>query len=116
MANPPPTESALLQRYLLTPTLPEVVPFAQFAAFFPPSASRGQVRTLYLDLQRQRAAQLERAAREIEAEARRSRDARREVRASRLEREAEEADEEIEIERAVRLSLSPGQLLDMSRC
>lgn len=102
MSNPPPTEADLLRRYLLTPTLPEVVPFSKFTSLFPASVSRRHLRTLYLDLQRQRTAQLDKVAAAIDDEVRRSRDIRREMRAAARDREADEADEEIEIERAVR--------------
>lgn len=107
-----PTETQILENYLLRPAgLEAVVTYEWFAERFPPAQRDSpQVRALWQDLvaQRERALGAVRAA--VEAEARRGVAMRREVLRERRQAEAEELDGEIELERAVRRPLSPSLL------
>lgn len=105
MPPSPPTESSILTAYLLLPAdLRAIVTPRQFAAFFPkPHSSSPQIPALYRDLETQRAATIAEVRDNIEAEVRKGRKMRAEV--ARIRREAEEGggDDEVEIERAVRI-------------
>ena len=106
---PPPTEATILSTYLLLPAdLRSIITPAQFAGLFPKAAaSSPQITSLYRDLETQRAATITEVRENIEAEVRRGRKMRAEVARSRREEEGEAGDDEMEVERAVRLSLSP---------
>ncbi|KAI1858889.1 uncharacterized protein JN550_012348 [Neoarthrinium moseri] len=97
-----PTESAILQNYLLVPArLPVIVSLQEFTSYFPKSQqSSPQVRTLYRDLQQQRNAVVDSVASNINDEVRRGKALRRAVAKARREAETDEGiDDEIEIER-----------------
>lgn len=98
-----PTESVILENYLLVPgQLPAFVSLQEFTAFFPkPMQSSRHVRSLYRDLQAQRGAAVDAVAAGIDAEVRRGRALRREVVRARREAEVQHHDDEVEIERAV---------------
>jgi hypothetical protein len=101
--NMAPTESAILNKFLLTPSqLPAIITPQEFTALFPrPQQSSTQVRTLYRDLQTQRNGVVDVVAANIENEAKRSKGLRRAVVRARREAETQEYDQEIEIERSV---------------
>ena len=106
---PPPTESTILTNYLLLPAdLRTIITPTQFAALFPrAAASSPQVPSLYRDLETQRAAAVAEVKENIGEEARRGRKIRAEVARLRREEEGEGVDDEMEVERAVRLPISP---------
>ena len=101
-----PTESALLNNFLLAPSqLPAIVTPHDFAALFPrANQSSAQVRTLYRDLQSQRNAVVDTVAANVENEAKQSKALRRAVVRARRQAESQEYDQEIEIERSVCLT------------
>jgi centromere-localized protein 2 len=108
-----PTESAILDSFLLTPSqLPAIITPQEFTALFPRAQqSSPQVRTLYRDLQSQRNAVVDTVAANIENEAKRSKSIRRAAVRIRREAETQDYDRELERERMVRLSrLSPAVL------
>lgn len=97
------TEAELLANYLIQPsTLTAITTLEQFKALFPrPLQSSPQVRSLFRDLQAQRADVLDQVAENIADEAKRGLAMRREVVRAKREAEREDIDAEIEIERAV---------------
>lgn len=99
-----PTEAAILNKFLLTPSqLPTIITPQEFTALFPRAQqSSAQVRTLYRDLQAQRTAVVDTVAANITNEAKRSKGLKRAVARARSEAETQEYDQEIEIERSVR--------------
>lgn len=101
----PPSESDILNSYLLVPApLPSIITLDQFRALFPrPLQTSPLLPKLYRDLQSQRNIVVDTVAQNIVAEARRGVAMRREVLREKLESEAEVVDAEIEIERAVRI-------------
>ncbi|KAM0240477.1 hypothetical protein ACHAPO_002375 [Fusarium lateritium] len=98
-----PTEAELLTNYLIQPsTLTAITTLEQFKALFPrPLQSSPQVRSLFRDLQAQRADVLDQVAENIADEAKRSLAMRREVLRAKREAEREDVDAEIEMERAL---------------
>jgi centromere-localized protein 2 len=104
-----PTETQILENYLLRPAgLEAIVTYEWFAERFPPAQrDNPQVRALWQDLVAQRERALEGVRGAIEAEARKGVAMRREVLRERRQAEAEELDGEIELERAVRRPLPP---------
>jgi centromere-localized protein 2 len=106
-----PSESTILQNYLLLPArLPTIVSLQEFTSYFPKSQqSSTQIRTLYRDLQQQRNAVVDTVASNIDSQVKQGKALRRAVVKARREAESEEGvDDEIEIERTVSL---PAQLL-----
>lgn len=105
-----PTEAELLANYLIQPsTLTAITTLEQFKALFPrPLQSSPQVRSLFRDLQAQRADVLDQVAENIADEAKRSLAMRREVLRAKREAEREDIDAEIEMERAVGASTIDG--------
>ena len=99
-----PTESTILENYLLIPAqLPAIISLKEFTEFFPRSQqSSPHIRTLYRDLQTQRNSVVDSVSSSIEDESRNGKRLRREVVKARREAESHEVDDEIEIERAVR--------------
>lgn len=102
-----PTEAELLANYLIQPsTLTAITTIDQFKALFPrPLRSSPQVRSLFRDLQAQRADVLDQVAENIADEAKRGLAMRREVVRAKREAEREDIDAEIEMERAVGASV-----------
>ncbi|KAJ4136261.1 hypothetical protein NW768_003872 [Fusarium equiseti] len=98
-----PTEAELLANYLIQPsTLTAITTLEQFKALFPrPLQSSPQVRSLFRDLQAQRADVLDQVAENIADEAKRGLAMRREVVRAKREAEREDIDAEIEMERAL---------------
>lgn len=98
-----PTESAILDNFLLTPSqLPAIITPQEFTALFPRSQqSSAEIRTLYRDLQTQRNAVVDMIAANIQHEVKRTKGLRRSVLRTRREAESQEYDQEIEIERSV---------------
>lgn len=107
-----PTESAILANYLLVPAqLPTIISLKEFTDLFPRAQqSSPQVKKLYRDLQTQRNALIDAVASNIETEAKRAKSLRREVLRAKREAEDHEIDDEIDIERAVGLSLTPSSV------
>ncbi|KAL4722669.1 hypothetical protein ACLX1H_010550 [Fusarium chlamydosporum] len=107
-----PTEAELLANYLIQPsTLTAITTIDQFKALFPrPLQSSPQVRSLFRDLQAQRADVLDQVAENIADEAKRGLAMRREVVRAKREAEREDIDAEIEMERAVGASVIYVQL------
>jgi centromere-localized protein 2 len=105
-----PTEAELLANYLIQPsTLTAITTLEQFKALFPrPLQSSPQVRSLFRDLQAQRADILDQVAENIADEAKRGLAMRREVLRAKREAEREDIDAEIEMERAVGASTMCG--------
>lgn len=100
---PQPSESSILEQFLLAPArLPCVFSLPDFAALFPKSLQNSpQVRSLYRDLQRQRNAIVDDVAAEIDAETARGRVLRRHAVRARLRADAQEdtaGDDELQIE------------------
>lgn len=112
-----PTESTILANYLLVPAqLPAVVSLKEFTDLFPRAQqSSPLVKRLYRDLQLQRNALIDAVASNIETEAKRAKALRREVLRAKREAEDHEIDDEIDIERAVSLSLAARPWLVISR-
>ncbi|KAM5351840.1 hypothetical protein ACJ41O_004563 [Fusarium nematophilum] len=98
-----PTETELLANYLIQPSsLTAITTLEQFKALFPrPLQSSPQVRSLFRDLQAQRAALLDRVAENIAEETKRGVAMRREVVRAKREADREDVDAEIEMERAL---------------
>ncbi|KAI1043395.1 hypothetical protein LB505_002172 [Fusarium chuoi] len=98
-----PTEAELLANYLIQPSpLTAIVTLEQFKTLFPrPLQSSPQVRSLFRDLQAQRADLLDQVAENIAHEAKRGITMRREVVRAKREAEREDLDVEIEMERAL---------------
>lgn len=98
-----PTEAELLANYLIQPSpLTAIVTLEQFKNLFPrPLQSSPQVRSLFRDLQAQRADLLDQVAENIAHEAKRGITMRREVVRAKREAEREDIDADIEMERAV---------------
>lgn len=100
---PPTDESTILTTYLLQPApLTAITTLDQFRALFPPSAPPAALRSLFRDLQAQRAAITHDVARSITAEAARGAAMRREVVRVGRAQDSGEVDGEVEMERAVR--------------
>ncbi|KKF95560.1 Cnl2/NKP2 family protein [Ceratocystis platani] len=99
----PPTESSILTKYLLLPsTLPAIVSLADFTAMFPKAQQASpHIRTLYHDLQEQRAELIDAVAANIKEEVARGRELRRAVARQRRQIEADEGDDEIAVEQAL---------------
>lgn len=100
----PQTEAELLTSFLLTPaSLPAIVTFDQFRALFPRAVHDSPLlRSLFRDLQAQRAHVMDTVAASIEMEAQRGGQAiRREVARQRREEVDWEVDGEVEMDRAV---------------
>lgn len=99
-----PTESAILENFLLIPSqLPAIIAPHDFTALFPRAhQSSPSVRTLYRDLQSQRSVITDEVAANIQAEARRSKTLRRAAVRTQREIKAQEYDRELERERMVR--------------
>lgn len=108
LINMAPTESAILDNFLLAPSqLPAIITPHDFTALFPrPQQSSSQIRTLYRDLQTQRNAVVDTVAANIQTEAKRSKGLRRAVVRARRQAESQDYDQEIEIERSVWLCTS----------
>lgn len=101
-----PTESKILENYLLIPAqLPAIISLKEFTELFPRSQqSSPHIRTLYRDIQTQRNSIADAVSTNIEQETKRGKVQRRDVVRARREAEAhEDDDDELEIERAVRL-------------
>jgi centromere-localized protein 2 len=98
-----PTESTILENYLLLPAqLASIISLKEFTELFPRAQqSSPQVKTLYRDLQTQRNALIDAVAENIETEAKRAKALRREVLRAKREAEDHEMDDEMDIERAV---------------
>jgi centromere-localized protein 2 len=98
-----PSESAILENFLLAPSqLPAIIAPQDFTALFPRAhQSSPQVRALYRDLQSQRNRVTDEVAANIENEARRSKTLRRAAVRTQRETEAQEYDRELERERMV---------------
>ncbi|RFU28015.1 hypothetical protein B7463_g8339, partial [Scytalidium lignicola] len=99
-----PTEATILSTFLLPPSpLPTIITLKSFTDLFPRSQqSSPQIRSLYRDLQHQRAHVTDSVTRNIAAEVKRGNVQRRAVvRARRSAERAGEEDDEIEIERAL---------------
>lgn len=96
-----PTESAILENFLLIPSqLPAIIAPHDFTALFPRAhQSSPSVRTLYRDLQSQRSVITDEVAANIQAEARRSKTLRRAAVRTQREIKAQEYDRELERER-----------------
>lgn len=101
----PPTETSILANYLLTPSqLPAIISLKEFTDLFPRAQqSTPQVRTLYRDLQAQRNAHADAVASHIDDEARRGKALRREILRAKRDAANPDEDDEVDIERAVRL-------------
>lgn len=98
-----PTEITILANYLLVPAqLPAIISLKEFTDLFPRAQqSSPQVRKLYRDLQAQRNGIIDYVASNIENEAKRGKEMRREIRRSKRDAENPEHDDEVDIERAV---------------
>lgn len=98
-----PTEITILANYLLVPAqLPVFISLKEFTELFPRAQqSSPQIRKLYRDLQMQRNGIIDHVASNIENEAKRGKEIRREIRRLKWNAENSEHDEEVDIERAV---------------
>ncbi|KAJ4417931.1 hypothetical protein N0V82_005888 [Gnomoniopsis sp. IMI 355080] len=98
-----PTEITILVNYLLVPAqLPAIISLKEFTELFPrPQQSSPQIRKLYRDLQAQRNEIIDHVASNIEDEAKRGKEMRREIRRSKRDAENPEYDDEVDIERAL---------------
>lgn len=103
-----PTEQTILTSFLLPPArLPAVIALKEFTAFFPRSQqSSPQIKTLYRDLQHQRASLTDSITGNIAIEVKRGNAQRRAVVRTRRAAERESQDDEIDIEFAVGIRLS----------
>lgn len=101
-----PTETTILVNYLLVPAqLPAIISLREFTELFPRAQqSSPHVRKLYRDLQAQRNETIDHVASNIEDEVKRGKEMRREIRRSKRDAENPEYDDEVDIERAVRVS------------
>jgi centromere-localized protein 2 len=99
-----PTESTLLSNYLLVPSqLASIISLEEFKELFPRSQQNSAlVRTLYRDLQRQRAVLVEEVEANIEDETKHAKALRRAVVRARRAAGLQEQEDEVEIERSVR--------------
>ncbi|KAB8288205.1 hypothetical protein EYC80_010210 [Monilinia laxa] len=99
----PPTEQKILTNFLLPPApLPTIITLQSFTALFPRSQqSSPQIRTLYRDLQHQRAQIADSVTAEIEREARRGKAIERAVARGRRQDERVVQDDEVDVERAL---------------
>lgn len=102
----PPTEATLLSAFLLPPApLPAIITLKSFTQLFPKSQqSSTQVKTLYRDVQNQRARITDAVAKNIVAEVKRGNAQKRAVVRARREAEKEEQDDEVDVETAVSLA------------
>ncbi|OLN86668.1 hypothetical protein CCHL11_03774 [Colletotrichum chlorophyti] len=98
-----PTESAILHNYLTVPAqLPSAITLEEFTELFPKAQrSNPQIRTLYRDLQRQRRALVDAVTENIATEEKRGKTIKREIALARSRATNEDADQELEIERAL---------------
>lgn len=103
----PPTEEQILTDYLLQPApLNSILTFDQFKSLFPRQVQGSQhLRTLFRDLQSQRNALIDTVTAAIDDETQRGQAMRRQVLQQLREADRQEIDGEIELERAVRLTL-----------
>lgn len=112
-----PTEATILTNYLLVPAqLPAIISLKEFTELFPRAQqSSPQIRKLYRDLQNQRNDLIDEVASNIEIEVKRGKLLRREVLRAKREAEDQEGDDEIDLERAVSVSLLSPQWHDVGR-
>ena len=98
-----PTEATILSTFLLTPApLPSIITLKAFTELFPRAQqSSPQIRTLYIDLQHQRAQLTDAVARNIAAEIKRGNAQRRAVVRARRAAEREVHDDEVDVETEV---------------
>ncbi|KAK7457449.1 hypothetical protein CaCOL14_001530 [Colletotrichum acutatum] len=98
-----PTEAAILHNYLTVPAqLPSAITLEEFAELFPkPHRANPQIRSLYRDLQHQRRALVDTVTENIENEEKNGRVIKREIARAQKRAKAEDADQELEIERAL---------------
>ncbi|KAK2756317.1 cnl2 nkp2 family protein [Colletotrichum kahawae] len=98
-----PTESAILHNYLTAPAqLPSVISLEEFTELFPKAQrTNPQIRLLYRDLQHQRRALVDTVTENIAVEEKRGKYIRRDIAIARRKAANEDADQELEIERAV---------------
>lgn len=98
-----PTEATILSTFLLPPApLPSIISLKAFTELFPRSQqSSPQIRTLYRDLQHQRAQIADAVAHNIATETKRGNAQRRAVVKARRAAAREEQDDEVDIESAV---------------
>ncbi|KAK6597623.1 cnl2 nkp2 family protein [Botrytis cinerea] len=105
----PPTEQKILTTFLLPPSsLPQIISLASFTLLFPRSVqSSPAIRTLYRDLQHQRAQTIDNVSAEIEQEVRRGKAMERAIVRSRRADERVVEDDEVGIERAHSSNIQP---------
>jgi centromere-localized protein 2 len=98
-----PTEATILSTFLLPPApLPSIISLKAFTELFPRSQqSSPQIRTLYRDLQHQRAQITDAVAHNIATETKRGNAQRRALVKARRAAAREEQDDEVDIESAV---------------
>ncbi|CCF32014.1 Cnl2/NKP2 family protein [Colletotrichum higginsianum] len=98
-----PTESAILHNYLTFPAqLPSAITLEEFTELFPKAHRANPViRSLYRDLQHQRRALVDTVTENIAAEEKRGRVLKRQIARARSRAADEDADQELEIERAL---------------
>ncbi|KAF5510191.1 hypothetical protein CGCS363_v003828 [Colletotrichum siamense] len=98
-----PTESAILHNYLTVPAqLPSVISLEEFTELFPKAQrTNPQIRLLYRDLQHQRRALVDTVSENIAVEEKRGKYIRRDIAIARRKEKNEDADQELEIERAL---------------
>ncbi|OHF02391.1 Cnl2/NKP2 family protein [Colletotrichum orchidophilum] len=98
-----PTEAAILHNYLTVPAqLPSSITLEEFTELFPkPHRANPQIRSLYRDLQHQRRTLVDTVTENIENEEKSGRIIKREIARARKRAAAEDADQELEIERAL---------------
>ncbi|GJC83713.1 hypothetical protein ColLi_06551 [Colletotrichum liriopes] len=98
-----PTESAILHNYLTSPAqLPSAITLEEFTELFPKAhRPNPQIRSLYRDLQHQRRTLVDAVTENITAEEKRGRLIKREIARARTRAADEDADQELEIERAL---------------
>jgi centromere-localized protein 2 len=94
---------AQMKQYLILPArLPDIFTLEQFRAMFPRAThSSPQIKTLYRDLQAQRAAMVDAVSAEINSQARDNRHVRRRLKHQNQEAMLDEADVDLEAERAM---------------
>ena len=98
-----PTEATILSTFLLPPApLPSIISLKAFTELFPRSQqSSPQIRTLYRDLQHQRAQLVDAVSRNVTTEVKRGAAQRRAVVRARRAAGREEQDDEVDVENAV---------------
>ncbi|TDZ67392.1 hypothetical protein CTRI78_v002994 [Colletotrichum trifolii] len=98
-----PSESAILQNYLTVPAqLPSIISLEEFTELFPKQhRSNPQIRLLYRDLQHRRRGLVDTITDSIAAEEKRGKEMRREIAIARRKEASQDADQELEIERAL---------------